>query len=85
MYLKVRTTRQRRENDRCYYTGLVVLGAPRTMSESNSQPKEGTASSPASGGTELKECMVCGAVGLSERISSHDCEEFLDHKDLQSH
>jgi hypothetical protein len=53
------------------------------MSESNSQPKEGTASDPASGGTELKECLVCGAVGLPERITNHDCEDFLDHKDLQ--
>jgi len=45
--------------------------------------KKGTASDPASGGTELKECLVCGAVGLPERITNHDCEDFLDHKDLQ--
>jgi len=54
------------------------------MSGSNSQPKEGTASDPASGGTELKECIVCGAVGLPERITNHDCVDFLNHKDLQS-
>jgi hypothetical protein len=26
--------------------------------------------------TELKECPVCGAVGLPERIEDHDCEAF---------
>jgi len=51
------------------------------MSESNSRPKESTASDLASGGTELKECIVCGAVGLPERISNHDCDDFLDHKE----
>jgi len=53
------------------------------MSESDAQLKEGTASNSASVGTELKECIVCGAVGLPERIKNHDCEEFLDHKGVQ--
>jgi hypothetical protein len=26
--------------------------------------------------TELKECPVCGALGLPERIEEHDCREF---------
>jgi len=59
----------------------VVLVKPRTMSKSNSQPKESTASDSASGRTELHECIVCGAVGLSERISNHDCEDFLAYKE----
>lgn len=29
-------------------------------------------------GPELEECMVCGAVGLPERIDDHDCQAFLD-------
>jgi hypothetical protein len=29
-------------------------------------------------GPELQECMVCGAVGLPERIDDHDCQAFLD-------
>jgi len=62
----------------------TALRELRSMSESNLQPKEGSASDPASGSTELKECIVCGAVGLPERITNHDCEDFLDHKDLQS-
>jgi len=59
----------------------VVLVKSRTMSESDSQPKESTASDPASGGTALKECIVCGAVGLSERITNHDCDDFLTYKE----
>ena len=31
-----------------------------------------------SGDTELKECPVCGAIGLAERIVEHDCQAFLD-------
>lgn len=27
---------------------------------------------------ELSECVVCGAVGLAERINNHDCEAFLN-------
>ena len=52
------------------------------MSGSNSQPKEGTASNTASVGPELKEWVVCGAVELSERITNHDCKDFLDHEGL---
>jgi hypothetical protein len=26
--------------------------------------------------TELRECRVCGAVGLPERIADHDCDAF---------
>jgi len=59
----------------------VVLVKPRTMSQSNSQPKEPTASESSSGSTELHECMVCGAVGLPERISNHDCEDFLAYNE----
>jgi len=33
-----------------------------------------------SGDTELQECSVCGAIGLTERIIEHDCQAFLDHK-----
>jgi len=69
------------ENGQALQRLTVVLVKPRTMSESNSQPKEGTASDPASGGTELKECIVCGAIGLPERISNHDCEDFLAYKE----
>jgi len=50
------------------------------MSESDSQPKEGTANNQASVDTKLKECVVCGAVGLDERIENHDCSDFLDFK-----
>lgn len=31
-------------------------------------------------GPELKECPVCGAIGLPERIADHDCEAFLNWK-----
>lgn len=27
-------------------------------------------------GPQLAECLVCGAVGLPERIEAHDCEAF---------
>ena len=54
------------------------------MSESDTQRKEGTATDLASGGTELKECMVCGAIGLPERITNHDCEDFLDHREQRA-
>lgn len=27
-------------------------------------------------GPELEECLVCGAVGLPERIEAHDCAAF---------
>jgi len=48
------------------------------MSESDTQSKEGTAGDQASVGRELTECIVCGAVGLPERIANHDCDDFLD-------
>jgi len=53
------------------------------MSESDSQTKEGTAGNQASVDTELKECVVCGAVGLDERIKNHDCSDFLDFKGVR--
>jgi len=31
-------------------------------------------------GPELKECLVCGAVGLPKRIANHDCQTFLARK-----
>lgn len=31
-------------------------------------------------GTELAECLVCGAVGLPERIRDHDCRTFLEER-----
>lgn len=31
-------------------------------------------------GPELRECPVCGAVGLPERIEDHDCESYRDWK-----
>ena len=30
----------------------------------------------------LTECVVCGAVGLPERIANHDCNDFLDCKEV---
>lgn len=70
------------ESGRVYQHPTVVLVKSRTMSESDSQLKEGTAGNHASAGTELKECVVCGAVGLPERIRNHDCNDFLDHKEV---
>jgi len=61
----------------------VVLVTPRTMSNSDILPKESTAGNQANVGSELKECPVCGAVGLPERIVEHDCDEFLDCKEIQ--
>jgi len=69
------------ENGQALQRLTVVLVKPRTMSKSNPQQKEPTASDSASGGTELHECIVCGAVGLPERISNHDCEDFLAYKE----
>ena len=69
------------ENGQALQRLTVVLVKPRTMSKSNSQPKEPTASESSSDRTELHECIVCGAVGLSERISNHDCENFLAYKE----
>ena len=54
------------------------------MSDSNRQIQEGTAGNSASLGTELKECVVCGAIGLPERITNHDCDDFLDCQDVDS-
>ncbi|MDL0138889.1 hypothetical protein PNP85_05165 [Halobacterium salinarum] len=31
-------------------------------------------------GPELKECPVCGAVGLPERIDDHNCQSFLEQR-----
>lgn len=31
-------------------------------------------------GPELKECPVCGAVGLPERIADHNCQLFLEQR-----
>lgn len=31
-------------------------------------------------GPQLRECMVCGAVGLPERIDAHDCEAFREQR-----
>jgi len=31
-------------------------------------------------GPELRECPVCGAVGLPERIDDHDCQAFLNRR-----
>jgi hypothetical protein len=62
----------------------TALREVRSMSESNTQLKEGTAGNSASVGTELKECVVCGAVGLPERITNHDCDDFLDNQDVDS-
>jgi hypothetical protein len=33
-------------------------------------------------GAELRECPVCGAVGLPERIDAHDCEAFREWKGI---
>ena len=57
-----------------------ALREVRSMSESDSQPKEGTAGNQASVDTELKECVVCGAVGLPERSENHDCSDFFEFK-----
>lgn len=35
-----------------------------------------------SAGTELRECLVCGAVGLPERIEAHDCGSFIEWKGI---
>ena len=35
-----------------------------------------------SAGTELRECCVCGAVGLPERIENHDCSDFAEWKGI---
>ncbi len=32
--------------------------------------------------TALHECAICGAVGLPERIANHDCDDFLDHREV---
>jgi len=37
------------------------------------------------GDTELKECPVCGAIGLAERIVEHDCEAFLELNEEVDH
>jgi len=31
--------------------------------------------------TELHKCAECGAIGLTERIENHDCEDFLEARD----
>ena len=31
---------------------------------------------------QLAECPVCGAVGLPERIDTHDCEAFREWKEV---
>ena len=49
------------------------------MSKSNSNLNELTADNTPVG-TELFECVVCGAVGLEERINNHDCRVFLERK-----
>ena len=31
--------------------------------------------------TALRECPVCGAIGLAERIENHDCRAFLARRE----
>ena len=57
----------------------MVLVKPRTMSKSNSNINEATADDTAVG-AELAECVVCGAVGLPERINNYDCKVFLTNR-----
>jgi len=59
-----------------------ALRKARSMSKSNSNTNEPTAGNHANGSTELEECTVCCAVGLPERIQDHDCNDFLDHKEV---
>jgi len=52
------------------------------MVDSSTQVDEGTSGKHASVDAGLAECVVCGAVGLPERIANHDCNDFLDHKEV---
>ena len=50
------------------------------MSESGSQVTDDIGGTHASVDAALDECVVCGAIGLPERIANHDCNDFLDHR-----
>jgi len=52
------------------------------MSESNAQITDDIGGNRASVDAGLVECVVCGAVGLPERIANHDCNDFLDCKEV---
>ena len=52
------------------------------MSEIGSRIPDDSGDTHTSVDAGLVECVVCGAVGLPERIANHDCSDFLDHKEV---
>ena len=48
------------------------------MSELGSQVTDDIGGTHASVDAALDECVVCGAIGLPERIANHDCNDFLN-------
>ena len=52
------------------------------MSESSSQITDEISGNRASVDAALAECVVCGAVGLPERIANHDCNDFLSSEEV---
>jgi len=53
------------------------------MSESGSQVTDDIGGDMhASVDAALAECVVCGAVGLPERIANHDCNDFLSSEEV---
>lgn len=53
------------------------------MKTSDRTYQESTEQSDNQLGPELKECPVCSAVGLPERIKDHDCQSFLEQRRRQ--
>ena len=52
------------------------------MSESDAQVTDDSGGKHASVDAALAECVVCGAVGLPERIANHDCDDFLNCREV---
>jgi len=48
------------------------------MSESDAQVTDEISGTRASVDPALAECVVCGAIGLPERIANHNCNDFLN-------
>lgn len=56
------------------------------MSRSNLPRNESVAQDdqPAVLGPKLQECPVCGAIGLPERITDHDCQAFIERQPAEN-
>lgn len=52
----------------CYISGRRGFDRPDDADDSTDDPV----------GPQLRECPVCGAVGLPERVRDHDCQGFTE-------